>query len=209
MSSENHYEDDREDRYQEQYAQYLSDQMEAQYWSELESQYELGAQIWDDTTQEEIIITSHDATNQTFSIERLPSDSEESFSSKMVRGQMERRRQQKVEENMESNHHHSFEPDPVHRILHLPLEENDAQAATVGEYLGLLLSTLWIQVEDFSSKRPFGNSNWQDPIYKALSKAGLVTIIYDEDGYIEEFTDEDEITADEFILQTIRFAYHG
>lgn len=101
----------------------------------------------------------------------------------------------------------------VHEILHLPMGENDADAATVGEYLGLLLSTLWLQDEGFSSKRPFGNSDWKWAVYKAMVKAGFVPgTVYEEDGYeyLEDFSREAEITADEMILQAIRFAYyHG
>lgn len=98
----------------------------------------------------------------------------------------------------------------AHQLLHLPIGDNDANAATVGEYLGLLLSTLWLQQEGFSGKRPFGNSDWTTPVYLAMGKAGLTNFTLDEDGYIEDFSSDDEIRADELILQAIRFAYyHG
>jgi hypothetical protein len=98
----------------------------------------------------------------------------------------------------------------AHDLLHLPLGENDANAATVGEYLGLLLSTLWLQQEEFSGKRPFGNSDWTTPVYLAMGEAGLTNFSLDEDGYIEEWSFEDQSAADELILQAIRFAYyHG
>jgi len=98
----------------------------------------------------------------------------------------------------------------AHQLLHLPMGENDASAATVGEYLGLLLSTLWLQNESFSGKRPFGNSDWQYVVYMAMVKAGLATgVVYEEYG--SEYLDEiDEVAADEIILQAIRLAYnHG
>lgn len=109
----------------------------------------------------------------------------------------------------------------AHEVLHLPMGDNDADAATVGEYLGLLLSTLWLQGESFSGKRPFGNSSWHYPVYVALVKAGIVPgevwIDYYDDqnpeagGYEElEMVREAEIMADELILQAIRLAYyHG
>lgn len=108
-------------------------------------------------------------------------------------------------------HHHSFEPkkDPAHDLLHLPMGENDANAATVGEYLGLLLSTLWLQADQFRSKRAFGNSDWQYSVYIAMSKAGLAELTLDEDGYVEDFSEEAQIAADELILQAIRVMYHG
>lgn len=94
-----------------------------------------------------------------------------------------------------------------HDVLHCPMEDNDAGAATVGEYLGLLLSTLWLEAEGFSSKRPFGNSDWQYTVYEALIKTGLVPGTIDEDGYIEDF---DDLATDELVLQAIRLAYdHG
>lgn len=115
---------------------------------------------------------------------------------------------------MAHNHgSHNHEPKPTnsaHDLLHLPLGENDADAATVGEYLGLLLSNLWLQQEGFSGKRPFGNSDWTTPVYLAMGKAGLTTFTLDEDGYIEDFDLDEESRADEIILQAIRFAYyHG
>lgn len=83
--------------------------------------------------------------------------------------------------------------DPAHQILHLPMAPNDADASTVGEYLGLLLSTLWIENENFSGKRPFGNSDWNFDLYDAMEKAGLC-----------------DISFDELLLRAIRLAYdHG
>lgn len=100
-----------------------------------------------------------------------------------------------------------YHEDVAHRVLHLPMEENDAGAATVGEYLGLLLSTLWLQKEGFSGKRPFGNSDWDSAVYIAMGNAGLCEIELDEDGYIETFSQEAECAADELILQAIRLLY--
>lgn len=94
-----------------------------------------------------------------------------------------------------------------HDILHCSMGPNDADAATVGEYLGLLLSTLWLQDENFNSKRPFGNSSWQWSVYEALAAAGFAETV------INKWGDKDiaDVSAtDELILQAIRLAYdHG
>lgn len=43
----------------------------------------------------------------------------------------------------------------------IPIQENDAGAKTIGEYLKKLLLTLWDEEDGFSGKRPFGNSSWK------------------------------------------------
>lgn len=45
--------------------------------------------------------------------------------------------------------------------IKIPMQENDAGAKTVGEYLKILLLTLWDEEDCFSGKRPFGNSGWK------------------------------------------------
>ncbi len=70
-------------------------------------------------------------------------------------------------------------------ILNVKMQDNDAEAETIGDYLQTLLLDLWIQGEGFDSKRPFGNSCWAYELYEALVAAGLVEGYLDEDGYIE------------------------
>ena len=79
----------------------------------------------------------------------------------------------------------------------IPMQENDAGAKTIGEYLEKLLITLWNEEEGFSGKRPFGNSGWKWEIYTALISAKIVDGKLDEDGYIEEvdFPMADEVAA--------------
>ena len=60
-------------------------------------------------------------------------------------------------------------------ILDLPMEQNDAGAATVRDYLKALLSSVWEKEEGFSGKRPFGNSGWQDEVHSALAAAHVIT----------------------------------
>lgn len=68
----------------------------------------------------------------------------------------------------------------------IPMQENDANAKTIGEYLEKLLLTLWDEEDNFSGKRPFGNSGWKWEIYIALISAKVVNGKLDEYGYIEE-----------------------
>lgn len=88
-------------------------------------------------------------------------------------------------------------------ILDVPMDENDADAATIRDYLKLLLVTVWQQNEQFSGKRPFGNSGWQWDVYRALVKAKLIA------GEIDEFDDcdvprEAREIADKLIVEAIR-----
>lgn len=76
---------------------------------------------------------------------------------------------------------------PTHRdhlaILTCPMEQpNDANAATVGQYLSRLLTTLWVEEDGFSGKRPLGNSGWCWDIYNALADRGVIIAERDDDG---------------------------
>lgn len=84
-------------------------------------------------------------------------------------------------------------------ILGTPMGSNDADAATVGDYLCELLTVLWRAGED-AIKRPFGNSGWQYEVYAALVAAGHVEGRIDEDGYLE---DVDNRAADDLIVAAI------
>lgn len=85
-------------------------------------------------------------------------------------------------------------------ILNLKMDENDAEAETVGEYLKALLLTLWDEKESFDGKRPFGNSGWEYELYRPLLSAALVTGELDEDG---DLLDVDDVAADELIREAI------
>lgn len=176
--------DEQEDRWEQQYADYLEDQIEAQYAAEMDAEYAASMNLLEET-----ILNEGDSSYDSY-----PEEDSSPFESYTEGVYIE-----PLEQDIEA-----------HQLLHLPLGDNDAQAATVGEYLGLLLSTLWLQADGFSAKRPFGNSDWQYVVYMAMVKAGLATgVVYEEDGF--EYLDEiDEIAADEIILQAIRLAYaHG
>lgn len=70
-------------------------------------------------------------------------------------------------------------------ILALPMDENEAGAATVGGYLARLAAEVVREGEGFSGKRPFGDSGWEYDLYKPLIVAGVVGGSLDEDGFIE------------------------
>ncbi len=75
-------------------------------------------------------------------------------------------------------------------IQDLVVEFSDAgDGITIGEYLKRVMLRLWEDHEDFSGKRPFGNSGWEYPIYIALVKAKLI------EGRLDEFGDP--ITIDD------------
>lgn len=62
------------------------------------------------------------------------------------------------------------------------MQTNDAKASTVKEYLITLLAKLWAEGENFSSYRPFGASDWEIDIFKALTDAGLMKLKQDDEG---------------------------
>jgi hypothetical protein len=92
----------------------------------------------------------------------------------------------------------------AHRVLGLEMCENDAKASTVRHYLIALLAKVWEYAEDFSGKRPFGNSSWRYDLYEPLGKAGLIQVTLDEDGYIDHFPDSERRRADRLIAAAIR-----
>jgi hypothetical protein len=91
----------------------------------------------------------------------------------------------------------------VQDILNLPMQENDASADTIGDYLQELLSSLWEEGDGFSGKRPFGNSNWESELYHTLV---MHEIIQGEiiDGYLESY---DEKKGYKIIKEAIQRMY--
>lgn len=79
------------------------------------------------------------------------------------------------------------------KILNLPMEDNDADAATIGDYLAILLQTVLEEGESFSGKRPFGNSGWISELITPLVHNNLIDGSLDEDGNIIEASDEEAI----------------
>lgn len=70
-------------------------------------------------------------------------------------------------------------------ILAMPMGENDAAAATIGQYIMILGAQVFEEQDDFSGKRPFGNSSWVFEVYEALIRCGVLAGEFDVDGYIQ------------------------
>lgn len=90
-------------------------------------------------------------------------------------------------------------------MTNIPMPENDAGASTIGGYFEKLLLKLWDEQEGFSGKRPFGNSGWDYDVYTALIKTGAISGKLSDDGYVEEF-DQDE--ADKAVKSIIDSIFH-
>jgi hypothetical protein len=86
-------------------------------------------------------------------------------------------------------------------ILAIEFESRDLfRKLTIKDYLKELLITLWQEGEGFSSKRPFGNSDWQYDVYQPLIAHGIVAGKLDEEGYIDEC---DTVAAEKRVLELI------
>lgn len=72
-------------------------------------------------------------------------------------------------------------------LLKLPMNDEYSGAKTLGEYLKLLLLSLWQFKDEFSGKRPFGNSLWEYDVYICLAEnTNLVGGVKDKDGFWED-----------------------
>lgn len=87
------------------------------------------------------------------------------------------------------------------QILALPMGDNDANAATIGDYFIRLAEQAWIEEEGFSGKRPFGNSGWQHDIYRALVENKVITGEFD-DRYLVDY---DGQAGDQIINSLLAF----
>lgn len=72
-------------------------------------------------------------------------------------------------------------------VLDVPMDENDAGAETIRDYLKALLTVLWDEGEGFSGKRPFGNSSWESEVWQALVKSGHIEGEFDDQGYLKDY----------------------
>lgn len=90
----------------------------------------------------------------------------------------------------------------AHPVLDLPMQPNDADAATIRDYMKALLRAVLTETEGFSGKRPFGNSGWDWDMHIPLVRAGLVrgTMDSDDDQYISE---HDAEAADKLLLDAV------
>lgn len=90
-------------------------------------------------------------------------------------------------------------------ILKLEFNRGDMpNTNTLGDYLKKLFKTLWQEGEDFNSKRPLGNSDWQWEVYYVLVKNNIV------EGTIDKYDCIDTVdfySADKVILGLIDYLF--
>lgn len=73
-------------------------------------------------------------------------------------------------------------------ILKLKFYSNDLhREITIKGFFKELLKKLLKEKEMFSSKRPFGNSDWDGDLIICLIKNNIINGKIDEDGYIEDY----------------------
>jgi hypothetical protein len=92
------------------------------------------------------------------------------------------------------------------QILSLPLDVNDAYADTIGQFLATLTEKAWVEEEDFSGKRPWGNSAWQGVVARALISANVISGAVDEDGYITSLEEEEIETVMDSVFAFLKNA---
>ena len=98
----------------------------------------------------------------------------------------------------------------IEQVLAVKLPEgNDFRAKDIREALWKLLDTLWNEGESFSGKRPFGNSGWDLDLVSALAKAGHVKAEFDEDGYLDHISTEEEVKGNSLIFACIKHVFYG
>jgi hypothetical protein len=86
-------------------------------------------------------------------------------------------------------------------VLDLEFKSNDlGKKVTIRQFFFELMKTLWIKQEEFSGKRPFGNSGWDGDLISCLVKNKLIKGKLDEDGYLEDYDNKE---VDKFVMAQI------
>jgi hypothetical protein len=83
----------------------------------------------------------------------------------------------------------------------LELEVHGDFTGTLRDFFKELAVKVWEEGEGFSGKRPFGNSGWEYPVYRALIESGSVPGRLDKHGNIEEC---DEREVHRLVTQLVR-----
>lgn len=84
---------------------------------------------------------------------------------------------------------------------------NSPDAETIGDYLRILLITLWTEQEDFSGKKPLGNSDWPEELYEALHHHGFIEAHYDEDDEFFDISNDERYMANKLVASAINFMF--
>lgn len=79
---------------------------------------------------------------------------------------------------------------------------DDVEEMTVREYFLMLLTKLWLEGSDFSSKRPWGNSCWEIDLEVALIEGGVLPGVVERDEACPRYIEHHE--ADEDAQQFVR-----
>jgi hypothetical protein len=90
------------------------------------------------------------------------------------------------------------------KALDLRFNHHDLGDVSLREFYCNLLLKLWEDPYGFSGKKPYGNSGWDEPVYAALIKAGVMSGEFDSEGYIKR-CDFDE--GSEFVSKMIAHAF--
>lgn len=91
-------------------------------------------------------------------------------------------------------------------ILDYQYSFEDAGVTCLRDYFYEILTTLWIRGEGFSSKRAFGDSDWQWQAYYCLAEAGAIKADFDSDWEEWEFSEEE---AEKKVLDLIHHIFKG
>lgn len=89
----------------------------------------------------------------------------------------------------------------MNSLDNLKIISDDVGELTLKEYLKLIFSNLWAEGEEFNSKRPFGNSDWQWKVYEAMIREKVIEGTIDDYGDIQDFN---EAEAGKIIIDYIR-----
>lgn len=88
-------------------------------------------------------------------------------------------------------------------ILKLDFYSHDlSNRVTIKQYFKRLLSTLWEERDEFSGKRPLGNSDWEYDLYVCLIENNVIEGNIDKHGEIDD--NFDYAKADEIIKNVIQ-----
>lgn len=86
-------------------------------------------------------------------------------------------------------------------ILELTFYSTDLdRTVTIRQFFFELMKKLWLEQDEFSGKRPFGNSDWDADLILCLINNKLVKGKVDVDGFIQDYDDQE---VKQFVLDKI------
>ena len=91
----------------------------------------------------------------------------------------------------------------LEQIFRFPMDHKDSGAKNIGDFLRILLLTLWREGAGFSGKRPWGNSCWEYELYAPLIRYGAIKGKLDEEGYVSEVDTKEADALIELLIEKI------